>query len=147
MRGVWARRASIDALRGAWRAAAVGLLAAGLWASVAGPAARAYTPEQVAAGRQVYADTCAGCHGARGEGGGPDDPESPLLVGPRGLSGYRDAQELYEFTVDSMPQDQPGSLPPPQYWDVIAWLLAENGLSGPGQPLGPATAASVSLRR
>ena len=142
-----AQRSSIDVLRGAWRAGAAGLLAAALSVALAEPAARAYTPEQVAAGQQVYARSCAGCHGARGEGAGPDDPEAPLLVGRRGLSGFRDAQELYEFTADTMPQDQPGSLPAQQYWDVIAWLLAENGLPGPGQPLGPPTAASVSLRR
>src|SRR5688572_13902546 len=97
-------------IRDAARLSAAGMLAAGLWAALAEPPARAYTPEQVAAGGQVYAASCAGCHGARGEGAGADDPEAPLLVGPRGLTGFRHVLELYEFTRDSMPQDQPGSL-------------------------------------
>jgi hypothetical protein len=70
-----------------------------------------------------------------------------MLVGPRALTGFRNAQELYEFTVDSMPQDEPGSLTSEQYWNVLAWVLAQNGLSGPGDPLGPGTARGISLAR
>jgi mono/diheme cytochrome c family protein len=132
---------------GAWRLGAAALLAGGLGAALVEPPARAYTPEQVAAGGQVYTRSCANCHGARGEGRGPDDPEAPELVGPRGLTGFRHVQELFEFTRDSMPQDQPASLPEADYWNVIAWLLSQNGIASPGGPLGPANAGSVSLRR
>jgi mono/diheme cytochrome c family protein len=137
----------LGGLGGIWRAGAVALLAAGAWTMVAGPAARAYTPEQVAAGQQVYATTCASCHGDRGEGAMPDAPDAPSLIGARALTGFRDGQDLYEYVVDSMPQDDPGSLRAEQYWNVLAWLLAQNNLSGPGEPLGPATAPSISLRR
>lgn len=130
-----------------WRLGAAGLLAGGLVIGLLGLPARAYTPEQVEAGAQVYARQCAGCHGARGEGGGPNDPDAPLLVGPRGLTGFRTAQDLYDFTVDTMPQDLPGSLAPEDYWAILAWLLAENGISGPGEPLGPATARGIALAR
>ena len=139
MRGSWSA--------GAWRAGLVGLLAVGLWGALAEPAPRAYTQDQVTAGGQVYAASCANCHGARGEGAGPDGPDAPLVVGPRGLTGFRDAQELYEFNRDSMPQDVPNSLPDQQYWDVTAWLLAQNGIALPGGALGPGNAAGVSLRR
>ncbi|SRR5579884_2296990 len=132
---------------GAWRAGVVALLAAGAWAALAGPAARAYTPDQVAAGQQVYAASCAACHGERGQGAMPDAPDAPLLIGARALTGFRDVQDLYDYTIDAMPQDDPGSLAPEQYWNVLAWLLAQNGLSGPGAPLGPATASGISLRR
>src|SRR5918911_1138521 len=97
----------LGGLGSAWRAGAIALLAAGVWAVVAGPAARAYTPEQVAAGQQVYATTCASCHGDRGEGGMPDAPDAPSLIGPRALTGFRDGQDLYDYVVDSMPQDDP----------------------------------------
>ncbi len=130
----------------ALRLGAGGLLAAALWAMLAEPAARAYTPDQVAAGQQVYTNACAGCHGARGEGAGPNSDEAPLVVGPRALRGYRDAQDLYDYVSDSMPQDQPGSLTSDQYWSVLAWLFDQNGISGPGDPLNSATASSVSLR-
>jgi mono/diheme cytochrome c family protein len=134
-------------IRDAARLSAAGMLAAGLWAALVEPAARAYTPEQVAAGGQVYTQSCAGCHGARGEGAGPDDPEAPLLIGPRGLTGFRHVLELYEFTRDSMPQDQPGSLSAEQYWNVTAWLVSQNGIPSPGGPLGPENAASIPLAR
>jgi len=91
--------------------------------------------------------TCAGCHGARGEGAGADDPEAPLLIGPRGLTGFRHVLELYEFTRDSMPQDQPSSLSAEQYWNVTAWLMSQNGIPSPGGPLGPENAASIPLAR
>jgi S-disulfanyl-L-cysteine oxidoreductase SoxD len=139
MRGKWSGRA--------WRLGAAGLLAAGLWGTVAEPAVRAQTPDQVAAGAQVYSASCANCHGARGEGRGPDDPDAPLLVGPRGLTGFRHGLELFEFVRDSMPQDQPGSLTADQYWAVSAWLLSQNSIAGPSAPLGPDNAAGVSLRR
>jgi mono/diheme cytochrome c family protein len=129
------------------RVGTVGLLAVSVWASLGGPAVRAYTPDQVTAGQQVYTATCARCHGDRGQGAGPDDPEAPLVIGARALTGFRDGQDLYEYVVDSMPNDAPGSLPPDDYWSVLAYLLAQNNLSGPGEPLGPATAAGVSMRR
>ena len=135
MRGSWSA--------GAWRAGLVGMLAVGLWGTLAEPTPRAYTQDQVTAGDQVYAASCANCHGARGEG----SADSPLLVGPRALTGFRDAQELYDFMVESMPQDQPASLPADQYWSVVAWMLAQNGLSAPGDALGPNTASGISLRR
>ncbi len=131
----------------AWRVAAAGLLAAAFSALVREPPARAYTPEQVQAGAQVFSQICSGCHGARGEGAGPDDPEAPLLVGPLGLTSFRDAQEIFDFIKVEMPSDVPGSLTETQYWNALAWLLAENSIPSPGQALGPATAGGVSLAR
>jgi mono/diheme cytochrome c family protein len=140
-------RMRMERTSAAWRWGAVALLAAALWTTLADPPARAYTPEQVTAGEQVYRTSCGACHGARGEGAGPDAPEAPAVIGPRALTGFRDGQDLYDYTADSMPQDNPGSLPSQDYWNVLAWLLAQNGLSGPGPALGPATANGVSLRR
>lgn len=139
---------------GLWRAGVVGLLVASGWLGWAEPAARAaapdgaYTQDQVTAGNQVYVDSCSSCHGARGEGAGEKDPNAPLVVGPRALTGFRNAQDLYEYVADSMPGDDPGSLQPAQYWAVLAWLLQQNSLgSVDGTELGPATASSVSTRR
>ena len=63
------------------------------------------------------------------------------------LSAPVNAQELYEFTVDAMPQDAPGSLTSEQYWNVTAWLLAQNNVSDASEPLGPDTARGISLSR
>ena len=131
----------------AWHLGAAGLLAAALVGATAEPPLRAQSPDQVVAGARIFGSTCANCHGARGEGAGPDDPDAPLLVGPRGLTGFRHALELFEFVRDSMPQDQPGSLTADQYWSVSAWLLAQNSLGGASAPLGADNAAAIPLRR
>jgi len=46
-----------------------------------------------------------------------------------------------------MPQDEPGSLTSEQYWNVTAWLLAQNNVSEEGAPLGPDTAPAITLGR
>jgi len=46
-----------------------------------------------------------------------------------------------------MPYDAPGSLDEQTYWDILAFLLAENGMLPEGVVLGPETAPQVELKR
>ena len=80
-----------------------------------------YTEEQAGRGAQVVEDVCRECH---------DDEE---FVGAfiRSWAGASVAA-LYDDIYSLMPEDQPGSLPPQQYADVIAYILQLNGLP-PGQ--------------
>lgn len=92
-----------------------------------------YTEEQALRGAQVTEDVCRECH---------DDEE---FVGAfiRSWAGASVAA-LYDDIYSLMPEDQPGSLPPQQYADVIAYILQLNGLP-PGEiELG---AARESLER
>lgn len=90
-------------------------------------------------GVRVYAEQCASCHGAKGEG----IPPNPRLVGaePRDFSFGRDAKlaktvgnywpyatTLYDYINRAMPFATPGSLPPDDVYSVVAFLLAENGI-------------------
>lgn len=84
-------------------------------ASLLGTAAFAQdytTAEQIARGETAYAQQCASCHGQ-------DIVES--------LQGYPDASLFFNFISTAMPASAPGSLPPQQYADIVAYLLSENG--------------------
>jgi S-disulfanyl-L-cysteine oxidoreductase SoxD len=104
------------------------------------------TPEseadQIAAGREVYTAECAQCHGANGEGG-----TGPLLVGGnKRIASYESTERLYDYVSRTMPFDEPGSLTPEQYWNVIAYLLDANELLPADTVLGPDT-PPIELKR
>lgn len=92
-----------------------------------------YTEEQAGRGAEVIEDVCRECH---------DDEE---FVGAfiRSWAGASVAA-LYDDIYSLMPEDQPGSLPPQQYADVIAYILQLNGLPPGEVELG---AARESLER
>ena len=52
--------------------------------------------------------------------------------------------ELYQFVTTRMPKNEPGSLLPDEYVDVIAYLLKLNELPSGSEPL---PADSVALRK
>lgn len=92
-----------------------------------------YTEEQALRGAEVIEDVCRECH---------DDEE---FVGAfiRSWAGASVAA-LFDDIYSLMPEDQPGSLPPQQYADVIAYILQLNGLPPGEVELG---AARESLER
>jgi mono/diheme cytochrome c family protein len=80
----------------------------------------------VAEGAAVYAAKCAGCHGAKGEGGKFDrlvglDPKTKTIG-----SYWPYATTLYDYTARSMPFFQPGTLKPDEVYGVVAYLLHLN---------------------
>lgn len=97
---------------------------------------------QLLFGAQVYAQHCAICHGANGEGG--RGGAVPRLVGPeRPLAGFGSAATLFGFVSAVMPQNAPGSLSASQYYAVTAYLLSLDHLSSGGQVVGPTTANGI----
>ncbi len=81
-----------------------------------------YTNMQAQRGARTYTNICAHCH----EGGEPDaDP----LFGPEFIDRWREAplSFLHGFFSKNMPADEPGTLTPAVYLDVLAFLLRENG--------------------
>jgi len=92
-----------------------------------------------ARGETVYAEQCASCHGAKGEGIAPN----PKLVGrepadfsfandykiPKTIGNYWPyATTLYDYINRAMPFATPGSLSPTDVYSVTAFLLVENGV-------------------
>src|SRR6185312_10181241 len=77
------------------------------------------------------------CHGANLQG-----EAAPPLIGQtlKAAYGTGTATQLYDFISRQMPQNAPGSLSEPQYLDVTAYILAQNGV-----PAGTAALRLESL--
>jgi cytochrome c len=94
-------------------------------------------------GARVFAASCAGCHGARGEG----LPVAPALVGREPREGFPFGESLkyvrtvgnywpyattlYDYINRAMPASSPGSLSPDEIYAVVAWILAQNEIISP----------------
>lgn len=94
--------------------------------------------EQVAVGQKLFADNCASCHGAGGEG----DAKVPRVVGldkgalpldaPAGSSRkvqFHTAADVGGWAAKNMPPKEAGSLKEWQYWAIIAFDLKANGVT------------------
>jgi S-disulfanyl-L-cysteine oxidoreductase SoxD len=95
-----------------------------------------YTREQSGRGQDVYAGYCKNCH----------TPESHTgAVFKTKWSGRR-LSELYEYIRDQMPKNDPGSLSPEEYADVLAYLLQLNRMPAGRRDLSNDVAALKSIR-
>src|SRR5919206_923842 len=87
-------------------------------------------------GQPIFAQKCAGCHGAGGEGtqSGPRlvDP-TPFKVGvnqPTIGNYWPYATTVWDYIHRAMPFDAPGSLSNDEVYALTAYLLAQNGIIG-----------------
>ncbi len=114
---------------------------AALLAGIAASTARAFPNEQLARGEEIWNSICSGCHG-------PDstNPDAPLLLKQGSLKNYPTAAGLFEYVQGSMPQEDPSSLADQQYWDVLAFLLTKQGVTGGDAPLGPDNAKEMPTK-
>jgi len=88
----------------------------------------------VAMGAHIFADKCAACHGAKGEGLIGDQ-----LIGGRGTlasanpkrtvgSYWPYATTLFDYIRRAMPYNAPQSLSADEVYAVSAWILNRNGI-------------------
>lgn len=104
---------------------------------------------QVAAGEKAYAESCAGCHGDKGQGkkkalaliGDAALPKDP--VGKRGAT-FKTAADVLAYMSKKMPKDDPAGLKKETYEAILAFMLSKSNrkLSG---ALTTETAASIVL--
>ena len=89
-----------------------------------------YTAQQAGRGRREYIQHCATCHSTNLRGG----EMAPGLVGDTFLGGWSGATlwELFDFSLATMPQDNPGSTSPEAMNAILAYVLRENGYD-PGE--------------
>ncbi len=109
----------------------------------------------VAEGRALYAQHCASCHGAEGEGqaqglnGGRLVGRAPLALRPgaeRTIGNHwPQASTLFDYIRRAMPLQAPGSLPPEAVYALSAWLLHANGLLPEDAVLDAARLAALKL--
>ena len=88
----------------------------------------------VAAGREIYANRCARCHGADGQGG----DSLPLVGGVGSLNGphplktvasyWPYATTLFDYVRRAMPFDNPGTLSNEQVYSVTGYVLYLGGV-------------------
>lgn len=94
-------------------------------------------------GKTVYADSCASCHGAQGQGG-----TGPAIIGANAnLGKYDTAQGLFTKISTTMPRDHPATLTPAQYLQVTAFLLVQNNVVQPTASLSSAALGGVPLKK
>lgn len=88
-----------------------------------------------AQGADIYAATCAVCHGAEGQGvkGAasaliqPYSKTGPWPPFPRTIGNFWPyATTLFDFINRAMPFNAPGSLAPDEVYSLVAWLLYKN---------------------
>lgn len=82
-----------------------------------------YSVEQAARGQDLYAGMCKSCH----------TPASHTGVTFQKLWDGRTLSDLYGYISTRMPKNEPGSLAPEEYADLLAYLLKLNEM-----PAGPA---------
>ena len=78
--------------------------------------------EQAVRGMSVFTKTCVECHTKT------DVTGADFKIKWHGRPVY----DLFDVIRTTMPDDKPGSMPPEQYIDVIAYLLRINGASAGG---------------
>ena len=76
-----------------------------------------FTEAQIERGVAVFEKTCADCH--------PTD-----VFGPAYMEGWNGASvgELIQLVQDTMPYENPGSLKPEEYVDVLTYIFSLNGV-------------------
>ncbi len=125
------------------------LLALTLAVSVAQEATRsakqqgAYTRAQAERGRAEYGKNCGSCHKDDMSG----TTEAPPLVGEKFMTAWQDSSvnDLYEVVRGTMPYDQPNSLPPQAYADIVASMLQRNNFPAGTDELLPDAGAMKTL--
>ena len=95
-----------------------------------------YTEAQADRGAAVFKNTCTACH------------DTAKFTGAEFLSGWtgKPIHELYDTIHTTMPEDNPGSLKPQQYIDVIAYFLKLNGYPTGTAELTPDAAALKAIK-
>jgi hypothetical protein len=92
-----------------------------------------YSAAQAEQGHNVYAQSCAPCHGAGLNGTG----ESPALMGGEFLDHFDGSTvgDLFDRIFRTMPKNLPGSLKLDGYAAVLAYILQANGFPAGQSPL------------
>jgi alcohol dehydrogenase (cytochrome c) len=93
-----------------------------------------YTPEQVAQGRWQYSQKCGACHGQQLQGTG-----APALSGTLFKDQWngKKLSDFYGYVHTNMPLGMGASLSTQEYADIVAFVLAQNGLPAGTDKLSP----------
>jgi mono/diheme cytochrome c family protein len=95
-----------------------------------------YTEEQAARGQKAYDSQCGRCH------------ETARFTGEAFIEAWKGqpAYALFDSIRTTMPEDNPNSLRPQQYADIVAYLLKLNEFPAGSEEL-PATSVALKAVR
>ena len=93
--------------------------------------------EQQLRGEELYSEHCYACHEVEGAIG--------VELSARVLASYDFSGPLYDYIDLAMPYNEPGSLAPAQYWDIVAYLLADRELARIEAPLSAGSGDRLRL--
>ena len=115
-------------------------------------------------GASIYAQKCAACHGANGEGGTGDAlvgaaPKESAPFGPeyeRWRNGRPDvpftvgnywpyATTIFDYVRRAMPASAPGTLTADETYALTAWLLVKNEIISEGDTMNAETLPRVRM--
>ena len=101
-----------------------------------------FSSSQVSQGRWEYSQKCAVCHGAQLQGGG-----APALKGREFVAQWNGKllKSFYNYVHTNMPLGQGGELNSQEYADIVAYVLAQNGLPAGNEKLTPKSAMDRAL--
>ena len=86
-----------------------------------------YTAAQAARGEEMYYTICIACH-PKGTYAGESFKKN---------WGGKPLSDLYDWVLNKMPKNDPGSLTPAESVDVIAYILQQNKMPAGKAPLAP----------
>ena len=95
-----------------------------------------FSSEQATQGHWEYSQKCSTCHGAQLQGTG-----APALTGHQfdlQWSG-KTVHDFYNYVHDQMPLGQGGALDGQQYADIVAYVLAQNGVPAGDEKFTPSS--------
>lgn len=95
-----------------------------------------YSAEQASRGQDVYAGMCKSCHTAASHTG---------VAFQKSWDG-RSLSDLFGYISTRMPKNEPGSLAPEEYADVLAYLLKLNQMPVGVAELPPDTVVLGAIR-
>ena len=109
-----------------------------------------------AAGKKVYAENCAQCHGEHLEGILTPEYKGDKLIGGRGSlasatpiktveSYWPYATTVFDYVKRAMPIVAPGSLTDDQVYSVVAYILSEAKIIGPEDVMDASSLPKVQM--
>lgn len=102
----------------------------------------AYAGQLSDTGKTVFATSCVSSHGANGQG-----TTATAIIGPNTrLYKYSTAQGLFAYIKTFMPLNNPGSLSPAQYFQVLGYLLLQNNEVTQNTLIDPTQLTSIVLK-
>jgi mono/diheme cytochrome c family protein len=104
-----------------------------------------YTSVQAIRGQALYTVKCASCHGSMAS----TTPDmAPLLNDHVFQATWKDLSvgDLFERILNTMPQNEAGTLSPPQTADIVAYILSANQWPAAQSPLGDGVDALRHIR-